>query len=250
VVGVCGNGNLCTVWSSTTLMTSSHVSQWHSFCFYRGERLGHPPEALEAPSITRRPAMELTVHDGLRFHRPDRDAYERLVRLVADPELARDAVALLTWLQSRFCAGNDAVFRVPSMVRNRAQAELLVVEVQSILDGNAIVVEATPSLCGTEARRVRALLSLTPNNVLQRGVKEVIDSIGTLVFDDSLYELLWRYEMNGGPLPDVLAAPYRSCSAVGTPYLEQDDGRSLFVTFSYGEEPPLTQEEIKEYFAE
>jgi hypothetical protein len=194
--------------------------------------------------------MELTVRDGLRFHRPDRDAYERLVGLIADPELARDAVALLMWLQRRFCAGNDFVFRVSSMFRNRAQAELLVVEVQSILDGNAIVVEATPSLCGTDARRVRALLSITPNNVLQRGVKEVIDSIGTLVFDDSLYDLLWRYEMNGGPPPDVLAAPYRSCSAVGTPYLQQDDGRSLFVTFTYGELPPLTQEEIKEHFAE
>jgi hypothetical protein len=188
--------------------------------------------SLARHSLTRRPAMELTVRDGLRFHRPDRDAYERLVGLVADPELARDAVALLMWLQRRAYAGDDAVCRVPAMVRNRAQAELLVTEVQSILDGVVILVEATPSLCGNDARRVRALLAPTSKNVLRRGVKEVIDGIGTLVFNDRLYDLLWRYEMNGdgGPLPYVLAAPYRACSVAGTPYLEEDDGRSLFVT--------------------
>jgi hypothetical protein len=77
----------------------------------------------------------------------------------------------------RAYAGDDAVCCVTAMVRNRAQADLLVAEVQSILDGIAILIEVMPSMCGKHTHRVRGLLSPTVMKILQCDVKEVIDSI-------------------------------------------------------------------------
>ncbi|KAK3143043.1 hypothetical protein QOZ80_4BG0357100 [Eleusine coracana subsp. coracana] len=204
--------------------------------------------------------MELTVHDVLAFHRPDRAAYDHLLSMGAPREPSRDAVALLMWLHSRACAGDEAASRVPAMVHSRADAARLVAEARAVLLGAGAAVEATASLCGADARRVRGLLVLTPADVVRRGVAEVIDGVGALVFDDRLHELMWRYEAaGGGALPPPLAGPYRSCSpSSGTPQpeeeeeeaeKEEDDGCSLFVTFSKGG-PPWTHEEVEVCIAE
>lgn len=204
--------------------------------------------------------MELTVHDVLKFHRPDCAAYDHLLALGAGREPARDAVALLMWLQSAAYIADEAASRVPIMVRSRGDAERIVAEARAVLLGAgeaaSLPTQAMASLCGADASRVRGILAHAPTNVVRSGVAEVVAGVGALVFDDRLRELMWRYEAAGGrgALPPELAAPYRSCSASETPepqqQEEEDDGCSLFVTFSKGEQPPWTREEIEVCIAE
>jgi hypothetical protein len=73
------------------------------------------------------------------------------------------------------------------------------------------------------------------------------------VFDDRLHATLLRYEEGGGTgaLPAELATPYRLRGASGraaAPPEEDEDGRSLFITFSKGF--PLTRVEVEEFFTE
>ena len=75
------------------------------------------------------------------------------------------------------------------------------------------------------------------------------------MFDDRLHATLLRYEEGGGTgaLPAELATPYRLRGASGRatappPEEEDEDGRSLFITFSKGF--PLTRVEVEEFFTE
>ncbi|KAL6851574.1 hypothetical protein ACP4OV_020507 [Aristida adscensionis] len=217
-----------------------------------------------ARSLTHRPAMEPTVHDVLAFHRVDRAAYERLLSLGAGRHPARAAVALLMWLHR--IASVDAVSGVRALVRTPADAAQLVSEARAVLDGAAARAEAPPPplisrLCGghdagLHVRRFLASCRIAGDAQLQqlvrRGVAEVLDGAGAVVFDDRLYALMRRHEEGGGggALPAELAAPYRRCSASSSaaPGPENDDDRSLFITFSKGF--PLTREEIDEFFTE
>ncbi|KAL6650559.1 hypothetical protein ACP70R_009487 [Stipagrostis hirtigluma subsp. patula] len=201
--------------------------------------------------------MEPTVHDVLAFHRVDRCAYERLLTLGAGVQPARDAVALLMWLYRS--ATVDAVSSVRALVRTPAAAAQLVSEARAVLDGGAARAETTTTpliscLCGGRAATVRRLVaSCGPaDNALRRAVaEEVLDGVGAIVFDDRLYALMRRHEEEGGgggALPAELAAPYRRGSASAVPVPENEDGLSLFITFSKGF--PLTREEINEFFTE
>ncbi|PAN37692.1 hypothetical protein PAHAL_7G114800 [Panicum hallii] len=213
--------------------------------------------------------MEPTVHDVLAFHRVDRAAYEHLLSLGAGRRPARDAVALLMWLHRR--AGVDAVSRVPVLVRTPAAAARLVGEARAALLHGAASCGAgalpTPPLlsllCGEADEdddpcvRRRLLASCGPApaaaEATRRGVAEVLGGVGALVFDDRLHATLRRHEEGGGTgaLPAELAAPYRvhgaSVRAAPAPE-EEEDGRSLFITFSKGF--PLTRVEVEEFFTE
>ncbi|KAK3143040.1 hypothetical protein QOZ80_4BG0357070 [Eleusine coracana subsp. coracana] len=196
--------------------------------------------------------MAPTVHDVLTFHRID-----RLLFLGAGHEPARDAVALLMWLhRSGACARVDPVARVPVLVRDPAAAALLVAEARAVLDGHASSVSTTPflsCLCGEDGARVRRLLVVC---CPRPGVAEVLHGVGALVFDDRLHALVRRYEEEGGgaALPPELAAPYlrlycsTSRALAAAAQIEEEDGRSLFITFSKGY--PLTREEIIGFFTE
>ncbi|TVU13841.1 hypothetical protein EJB05_37272, partial [Eragrostis curvula] len=210
--------------------------------------------------------MEPSVHDVLTFHRIDRAAYDRLVALGAGRQPASDAVALLMWLHRRACARVDAAARVLALVRDPTSAALLVAEARAVLDGAAFAcamtmttttTSATPlisCLCGEDDGRVRRFLLLascaTDVDVPRRGVAEIVHGVGALVFDDRLHALMRRHEADGGgELPAELAAPYRRCcrmSSLAAAAKEEEDGRSLFITFSKGF--PLTREEIIDFF--
>ena len=205
--------------------------------------------------------MEPTVHDVLAFHRVDRAAYDHLLSLGAGRRPARDAVALLMWLHRR--AGVDAVSRVPALVRTPAAAARLVGEARAALLHSAGAPTTTPPLlsllCGEAAAAdpcVRRPLLATCGpaaEAARRGVAEVLGGVGALVFDDRLHATLLRYEEGGGTgaLPAELATPYRLRGASGraaAPPPEEEDGRSLFITFSKG--IPLTRVEVEEFFTE
>jgi hypothetical protein len=200
-----------------------------------------------------------TVRDVLAFHRVDRAAYERLLSLGAGPQPARDAVALLMWLDRS--VGADAVASVCLQVRTPADAARLVSDALAVLHGvawprlvhGAASATPLPVVCGgcggTVASGARRFLNLVPRGAdPRRGVADVLGGVGALVFDDRLHALLRRYEDDGGALPPELAAPYRG--GRGDDDAAEEDGgeRSLFITFSKGF--PLTREEIEGYFTE
>ncbi|KAF8668305.1 hypothetical protein HU200_052361 [Digitaria exilis] len=206
--------------------------------------------------------MEPTVHDVLAFHRVDRAAYEHLLSLGAGRLPARDAVALLMWLHRS--AGVDATPRVPALARTPAAAARLVAEAHATLLHGAAAGAPPPLLllscaCGEDdddgARARRFLASGCGGGAARRGAAEVLAGVGAVVFDDRLNAILRRYEegggSDGGALPVELAAPYRLCAAAAraaaaaAPEVEEE-GRSLFVTFSKGY--PLTREEVEEFF--
>ena len=70
-------------------------------------------------------------------------------------------------------------------------------------------------------------------DLVVRGVADILDGVGALIFDD---RLLRRYQTG------LVGLPY-TCSPVTVP----EDCRSMFVTFSKGQ-PPVDREEIFDYF--
>lgn len=203
--------------------------------------------------------MELIVHDVLAFHRVDRAAYEHLLSLGAGRHSSRDAIALLMWFHRK--AGVDAVSHVRALVRTEAAAAQLVAEARAVLLHGADAESMTTLLscaCGEDEnddarnRVLRLFLaSCGTADAPRRGVAEVLGGVGELVFDDRLHAILRRWYEDGtdggGVLPRELAAPYCSRRCVGTAKV-QEDGRSLFITFSKGF--PLTRVEVEEFFTE
>ncbi|KAF0892667.1 hypothetical protein E2562_017645 [Oryza meyeriana var. granulata] len=204
--------------------------------------------------------MEPTVRDVLAYHRIDRAAYELLLSLGAARPPARNAVALLMWLHRR--AGVDAVDRARRVLHTPADAARLVSEARAVLHGAGAASLDMRCFAGAEETLISSILgggvdvrrffALIPDGSPRRGVAEVLDGVGALVFDDRLYALLRRHEEEGecggggALLPTELAAPYRRPLAPAT--IGDDGCRSLFVTFSKGF--PLTRDEIEEYFTE
>ena len=194
--------------------------------------------------------MDPTVRDVLAFHRVDHAAYERLLSLGAGRQPARDTVALLMWLDRS--AGADTAASVCLQVRTPADAARLVSAALAVLHGVAwprLQLQGA-GVCGgcggAVTASARRFFDLIPRGAdPRRGVADVLEGVGTVVFDDRLHALLRRHEEEGGvgALPPELAAPYRRRDGA-----EDGGGRSLFITFSKGF--PLTREEIEGYFTE
>lgn len=191
------------------------------------------------------------MHDVLAFHRVDRAAYEHLLSLGAGRHSSRDAVALLMWFHRK--AGVDAVSHVRAQVRTEAAAAQLVAVARAVLlhGADAETTTLLSCACGDDddAARVRRFLaSCGTADAPRRGVVEVLGGVGALVFDDRLHAVLRRWYEDGGDggaPPGELAAPYRRRVAAE---VQEEDGRSLFITFSKGF--PLTRVEVEEFFTE
>uniref|UniRef100_J3N1C3 RRM domain-containing protein n=1 Tax=Oryza brachyantha TaxID=4533 RepID=J3N1C3_ORYBR len=78
-------------------------------------------------------------------------------------------------------------------------------------------------------------------DLVVRGVADILDGVGSLIFDDHLNKMLRRYQTGLVGNPPELMATY-SCLPVAVP----EDCRSMFITFSRG--APIDREEIFEYF--
>jgi hypothetical protein len=78
-------------------------------------------------------------------------------------------------------------------------------------------------------------------DLVVRGVADILDGVGKLIFDDRLHVLLTRYQTGLVGNPPELMAPYSS-----EPVAVSEDCCSMFITFSKG--MPINREEIFEYF--
>ncbi|RLN09165.1 hypothetical protein C2845_PM11G11450 [Panicum miliaceum] len=188
-------------------------------------------------------AAQLTVRDVLYFYCDARNVYERFVAMGSHPEQARNAVALLLWLDP---AHHQAIRHLPSL--NPAAVGVVATEANSILDclrQQSLALPPIPfisALCqeGGIGEVDAAFLAFNQDLVV-RGVADILDGAGALIFDDHLYRLLRRYQTGLVGRPRELEAPY-TCRPVTVP----EDCRSMFVTFSKGQ--PIEREEIFDYF--
>ncbi|KAJ1275707.1 hypothetical protein BS78_05G156600 [Paspalum vaginatum] len=185
--------------------------------------------------------MAVTVRDVLYFYRNARAAYERFIGINVKEGVARNAVALLIWLDQ----GDQQVMSyLPGMTP--AALGHLAEEAASILD---CLRQQNHELPPTPLISALCQDSLCPEyftfnqDLIVRGVADILAGVGVLVFDDRLYLLMRRYQTGlVGHMPE-LDAPY-TCNPVTVP----QDCRSMFVTFSRGQ--PVERDDIFNYFRE
>ncbi|CAL4935894.1 unnamed protein product [Urochloa decumbens] len=188
-----------------------------------------------------------TVRDMLYFYSDARDVYERFVSTAGShPEQARNAVALLLWLDP---VHHQAIRHLPSL--SPAAVAIVAGEANSILgclrQPQSLISPPPPipfisALCqeGGIGEVDAAFLAFNQDLVV-RGVADILDGAGALIFDDHLYRLLRRHQTGLVGRRQELEAPY-TCRPVTVP----EDCRSMFVTFSKGQS--IERQEIFDYF--
>ncbi|CAN6277247.1 unnamed protein product [Urochloa humidicola] len=188
-----------------------------------------------------------SVRDMLYFYCDARNVYERLVSMGSHPEQARNAVALLLWLDP---VHHQAIRRLPSL--SPAAVAIVAGEANSILGclrqpqlelmGPPPPIPLISALCqeGGVGEVDAAFLAFNQDLVV-RGVADILDGAGALIFDDRLYRLLRRHQTGLVGRRQELEAPY-TCRPVTVP----EDCRSMFVTFSKGQH--IERQEIFDYF--
>ncbi|KAL6848460.1 hypothetical protein ACP4OV_021754 [Aristida adscensionis] len=188
---------------------------------------------------------EVKVRDVLYQLRNARAAYERFREMGSHPEQARNAVALLVWLEQ---AGVRALSHFPSL--SAAAVGLVAAEADAILRclraDDAGAAELFPdipllsALC-PDGADVDPRFFVFNQDLVVRGVADILDGVGALVFNDRLWLLLRRYQTGLVGLLPELEAPY-----AWQPATVPEDYRSMFITFSRG--MPVEREEIFDYF--
>ncbi|OEL18048.1 hypothetical protein BAE44_0020933 [Dichanthelium oligosanthes] len=171
-------------------------------------------------------AAYLTVRDMLYFYCDARNVYERFIAIGSHPEQARNAVALLLWLDP---AHHQAIRHLPSL--NSGAIGLIAAEANSILEclrlQSLVLLPPIPfisALCQEGGIEVDAAFLAFNQDLVVRGVTDILDGVGALIFDDHLYRLLRRYQTGlVGRLPE-LEAPYTS-----RPVTVSEDCRSMII---------------------
>ena len=206
-------------------------------------------------------AGALTVRDMLYFYSDARSVYERFIGMGSHPEQARNAVALLLWLDHQAFHQATPIRHLPTL--DAMAVSMVASEANRILDclrglqppqshhhhhpvgGVLPPIPFISALCqcddGGSGVDTAAFLAFNQDLVV-RGVADILDGVGALIFDDRLYRLLRRYQTGLVGRLSELEAPY-TCSPVTVP----EDCRSMFVTFSKGQ-PAVDREEIFDYF--
>ncbi|KAG8076404.1 hypothetical protein GUJ93_ZPchr0006g43698 [Zizania palustris] len=182
----------------------------------------------------------LTVRDVLYLYSAARTAYDRFFDIGCNPEQARNAAALLLWLDQ---CNVSAIHHLPGL--SPTAVNMVAAEANSVLEclrQPAPVVPAIPlisALC--QDGDVDPRFFAFHQDLVVRGVADILDGVGVLIFDEHLKVMLRRYETGLVGNPPELAAPY-NCRPVAVP----EDCRSMFITFSRG--APMEREEIFDYF--
>ncbi|KAF7040201.1 hypothetical protein CFC21_050117 [Triticum aestivum] len=185
----------------------------------------------------------MMVRDVLYMYSVARQAYERLLSVYGCQEKARNAVALLVWLDQGTIS---AIHHVPAMAPDAVA--VVAEEANAVLECLRHQEPALPSIPLISALCMQGAVHIEPSffafhqDLVVRGVAHFLDGAGKFVFDDRLHVLLRRSETGLMMVnPPELMAPYTS-----QPVAVPEDCRSMFITFSKGN--ALHREEIFEYF--
>jgi hypothetical protein len=188
-------------------------------------------------------AASVKVLDMLCAYHKAHEAYENFISMGVNQVRARNAVALLLWLEQM--TDVQAIQCVRKY--NDHGLYCLAAEANSILDClrgqlNGLAFPEIPfisSLCLDGS--INPAFFVFRQDLAVQGVANILDGVGPLVFDDRLYRLYNRYITGLFPRFPELNAPY-TISQVTVP----EDWRSMFITFSKGQ--PVEREEIFHYF--
>jgi hypothetical protein len=193
-------------------------------------------------------ATTLTVRDMLYLYCDARSVYERFIGMGSHPEQARNAVALLLWLDQAFHQAMP-IRHLPtldatavSMVASEANRILDCLQQQSHHPAVLPPIPFISALCQCHHGGIDTAFLAFNQDLVVRGVADILDGVGALIFDDRLYRLLRRYQTGLVGRLSELEAPY-TCRPVTVP----EDCRSMFVTFSKGQ-PAVDRQEIFDYF--
>ncbi|KAJ4749320.1 hypothetical protein LUZ62_083725 [Rhynchospora pubera] len=135
-----------------------------------------------------------TVKDVLAFHKIDRAVYEKFVAHGLEPGRARNAVALFMWLEERIDVINQIV-----QIINPTMIVTLIAETDAVLhclqqdDGQSNYIEI-PMITSLAKNRLDIRYFNYNKDETVRGLAHILDRIGSLLFDDHMYELLRAYE--------------------------------------------------------
>ncbi|KAI4978419.1 hypothetical protein ZWY2020_015172 [Hordeum vulgare] len=186
----------------------------------------------------------MTVREVLYMYNVARQAYERFVSVCGNPEQARNAVALLVWLDQGTIS---AIHHVPAI--GAVAVGIVAEEANAVLECLRHQTPGLPpiplisALCMQGGFCIELRFFAFHQDLVVRGVSHFLDGAGKFVFDDRLQVLLRKSETGLVGNPPELMAPYRPL-----PVDVPEDGRSMFITFSKG--MPLLREEIFDYFTE
>jgi len=187
-------------------------------------------------------AAGATVRDMLFLYSNARAAYERFIEIGSKPGLARNAVALLLWLDQ---GRHHVMSHVPGLTRDAVVH--LAREAGAVLDRlhqDSLLLPPTPlmsALCCQDGGGIDPAAFAFSQDLIVRGVAEILDGIGTLIFNDRLYRRYHRHQTGLLGRHPELEEPY-----VSVPAAVPEDCRSMFITFSRGQS--VERDEIFDYF--
>ncbi|KQJ95672.1 hypothetical protein BRADI_3g18480v3 [Brachypodium distachyon] len=180
--------------------------------------------------------MAYTVRELLYLYSIAHAAYERFVSICGNEEQARNAVALLVWIDQGTVSAIHHIPGISPFAVNEVAAEAN--RILECLRQQELILPAIPlisTLC--QDGDINPCFFTFHQDLVVRGVADFLDGVGKLIFNDRLHLMLRRYETGlvGNPLE--LMAPYDSQHVA-----VHEDCRSMFITFSKG--MPIEREEI------
>ncbi|KAJ3681845.1 hypothetical protein LUZ60_014418 [Juncus effusus] len=201
------------------------------------------------------------VRTIMAFHTIDRAIYEKFISHGIHPELAQNAVCLFMWLDQ---IGFEVVRQILP-INNPSAIFALITDAEAILhclrQEEGIVSHVDIPFVSALSQDIIGIRFFDfHKDVIVRGLAQIIDGVGRIIFDENLYEILHLHNaavrqaeldsaicgrrLMAPPLPLELTRPWDPRAFP----VSTEDGRSMFITFSKGF--PIRREEITEYFNE
>ncbi|KAJ3684646.1 hypothetical protein LUZ61_013810 [Rhynchospora tenuis] len=196
----------------------------------------------------------ITVKDVITFYKADRILYEMFVAQGMELGTARKAVAFFIWLKQVGKITPDT-----NIINNTTIISTLIAEAETILcclqqnDGESSYPEI-PLITSLAKNSIHPGFFNIHKDLIIRGLADIIDGIGSYVFNDHMYELLCSYEYSkelaaggwlGAVSPEVPIALAKVYAPAMTMLLPEQI-RSMFITFD--SEFPIDRDEIVQHF--
>ncbi|KAK3149870.1 hypothetical protein QOZ80_3AG0224100 [Eleusine coracana subsp. coracana] len=173
-----------------------------------------------------------------------REAYEHFTNMGVEKQQARNAVAVLLWLEQAtdvMTVRNVRGFNAHSTLCLSSEANAVLACVRgkpSNFLSFPVEIPFISTLCN---RTIDPGFYVFQQDIAAHCIADILDGIGTLIFDDHIYLRYSRYRTGLFYRFPELEAPY-TFRVLTVP----EDYRSMFITFSRGQH--LNREEIFDYF--
>uniref|UniRef100_A0ACD5TBM8 Uncharacterized protein n=1 Tax=Avena sativa TaxID=4498 RepID=A0ACD5TBM8_AVESA len=182
----------------------------------------------------------MTMREVMYMYSMARQAYERFMSICDNPEQARNAVALLVWLDQGTVSAIHHVSSIsPAAVATVAAEANGILECLRHQEAMLPAIPLISTLCQDD--NIDPRFFAFHQDLIVRGIAKILDGVGKLIFYDHLHVLLRRYQTGLVGNLSELMAPYSS-----KPATVPEDCRSMFITFSKG--MAINHEEIFKYF--